>query len=329
MIKELKIYIDKEVAKTNRFVIVPHNGIDYDALASAIGFSLIAKKLKKQSCIVIDDPIYDIDHMLQTIIEQEKEKYSIINREKYLKIADLSNDMFVLTDVNKINRISLNNEITRSDKVIIIDHHDEDEKTVKSDCKCINSKASSASEMMVKLLGLYKVKISREEAQYLLAGIYLDTAHLTKNVEAETARIVSKLLEYGASMNKVTDLFVEDFYSDRRIQELVGKAQFDTYTTATILASEGYYTKEELAKAADYLLKYKVDASFVCGQINDRTIGISARAKANINVGDVMHELGGGGNQYSAATQIKDSSIEEIGRQLKKVIKPSCYINKN
>lgn len=182
--------------------------------------------------------------------------------------------------------------------------------------------------MMVRLLCLYKIKITKEVAQYLLAGIYLDTNKLTKNVSADTMKAVTKLLENGADMNRVTDLFVEDFKSDRRVQDLVGKAQIDIYTIATILASEeDEYTKEELDKAADYLLKYNVDASFVVGNIGDGTIQVSARSKEKVNVGSVMQQLGGGGNQFSAATKVQNTSIEQVGYSLQKIIKPACYIN--
>lgn len=328
-IKNLKVNLEQKILQTNKVVIVPHNGVDYDALASSIGLSLISKKLKRESVIVIDDPIYKIDHMVQSIIEEEREKHSIINRERYLQMLD-SDDLFILTDVNKSYLVSLKEEMKRKDKVIIIDHHAEDEHTISSDCKLINPTVSSASEILVSLLCAYKIKVTPAIAQYLLAGIYLDTNKLTKNVSAATTKAVTKLLESGASINRVTDLFVEDFYSDRRVQELVSKAQIDTYTIATILANEeDEYTKEELAKAADYLLKYKVDASFVVGNIGDNTISISARSKEKVDVGSVMKQLNGGGNQYSAATKIMDSTIEEEGKRLQKIIKPSFYVDKN
>lgn len=328
-IKNLKVNLEQKILQTNKVVIVPHNGVDYDALASSIGLSLISKKLKKESVIVIDDPIYKIDHIVQSIIDVEKDIHSIINRERYLQMLDY-NDLFILTDVNKSYMISLKEEIKRKDKVIIIDHHEEDENTIESDCKLINPTVSSASEIIVSLLCAYKIKVTPAVAQYLLAGIYLDTNKLTKNTSPATTMAVTKLLGSGASMNRVTDLFVEDFQSDRRVQELVSRAQFDTYTIATILANEDdEYTKEELAKAADYLLKYKIDASFVVGNIGDNTISISARSKEKVDVGSVMKQLNGGGNQYSAATKITDSTIEEEGKRLQKIIKPSFYVDKN
>ena len=128
-------------------------------------------------------------------------------------------------------------------------------------------------------------------------------------------------------MNVVTDLFSEDFNSDRRVQELVSRAKFTNISLATIVADDKEeYTREELAKAEDYLLKYKVDAAFAVGNIGDNTVSISARSREKVNVGDVMHELEGGGNQFSGATKLKDITSEEAGKKLIKVLTPPFYI---
>ena len=65
----------------------------------------------------------------------------------------------------------------------------------------------------------------------------------------------------------------------------------------------------------DYLLNYGVDASFAIGNIDEDLISISARSKEKVNVGDVMHELEGGGNQFSGATKLTDCSIEEAEKR--------------
>lgn len=175
----------------------------------------------------------------------------------------------------------------------------------------------------------FKIKPTPEVANYLLAGIYLDTNKLTKNVNPETMKIVAKLLEYGANMNYVTDLFTEDFISDRRVQDLVSKAKITTYSIAIALAdSDCEYTKEELAKVADYLLKYRVDAAFSIGNIGENVIAISARSKEKVNVSYIMKQLNGGGHPYSAATRLTDCSIEEAGKRLQKIIEPIYYIEK-
>lgn len=327
-IKKLKIYLDslENSESKGNLIIVPHNNVDFDAIASAIGFSLIAKKLNKEPFIIVNDCLYDIDQGVHLIINEAKKCLPIINRDKYLQFRSDS-DLIVLVDVNKKYLISLNEDIEDNDKVIIIDHHDTDDCTVHSDYQYVDTSMSSTSEIVMKLLLAYKIKPSSVIANYLLAGIYLDTNRLSKNVTSETTKIITKLLECGASMNVVTDLFSEDFNSDRRVQELVSRAKFTNISLATIVADDKEeYTREELAKAADYLLKYKVDAAFAVGNIGDNTVSISARSREKVNVGDVMHELEGGGNQFSGATKLKDITSEEAGKKLIKVLTPPFYI---
>ena len=326
-IKDLKVNLESKILQSEKVVIVPHLGVDFDAIGSAIGLSLIVKKLKKASIILVDDPNYKIDYGVKLIMDESKKDYPIITKEKYLQQAS-SDDLFILTDVNKDYLIALKDMLNDKNKVIIIDHHEEDKSTISTEDKYINTKCSSASEIVCRLLSLCKIKVPSDVANYLLAGIYLDTNKLTKNISSDTMKVVATLIEYGADINKVTDWFVEDFNSDRRIQELVSKAQITTYSIATVLAEEGIeYTREELAKVADYLLKFKVDAGFAIGNIGDNTISISARSKGRLNVGQIMQELEGGGNQYSAATKIQNETLEEVNNRLIKAIKPTYYTN--
>lgn len=324
-IKNLKVNLEQKILESENVIIVPHNRIDFDAIGSGLGLAMISKKLKKNAHIVVNDPPHEIDHGVQRLIEEAKRDFSIINKDKYIQIAQPS-DLFLLTDVNKEYLISLSDQLEK-ERTIVIDHHDEDDKTVKAFEKHIDTSVSSASEIIAKLMCLYKMKPTPEVANYLLSGIYLDTNNLRKNVSSETMKTVAKLLECGANMNYITSLFTEDFASDRHIQELVGKAQFTNISIATVLGDEKEkYTCEELAKAADYLLKFNPDAAFAIGNIGEGVISISARSKERVNVGCIMQEMGGGGNQFSAAAKITNSTIEETGKKLMKIIHPPCYI---
>lgn len=324
-IKKLKATIEEKVPEATNVVIVPHNGIDFDAIGSALGLSLVVEKFKKPVYIIIDDPNYKIDYGVQLVIDSIKKDFMIIDRDKYLKIA-IEEDLFILTDVNKSYLVGLKEELKNPDKIIIIDHHDEDSNTIESNNKYIDSNISSASEIITKLLCASKVKVPAQIAEYLLAGICLDTNKLTKNVSSDTMKITAKLLELGADMNRVNELFAEDFNSDRRVQDLVSKAQFLTFSIAIVNGDENVeYTKEELAKVADYLLKYKTDAAFAIGNIGEGVLSISARSKGRVNAGEIMEELSGGGNKYSGATKLTDCTIEEANKRLVKQILPPCY----
>lgn len=324
-IKNLKLNIEQKVLGTKRVVIVPHNRIDFDAIGSALGLAVIVKKMNAEPLIVVNDDINKMQRGIQTIMADVRDNYRILTRDEYLAEMD-KDDLVILTDVNKRGMVSIGDNVDNPDRTIIIDHHDMDDTTIKSDATFVDEKVSSASEIVARLMSCLKVKCPNEIANYLLAGIYLDTNHMSKNVSNDTYLAAAKLASYGANVNRVNDLFLEDFDSDRRVQDLVNRVEMVTYTIATILADEGVtYTPEELAKAADYVLKYGVDASFAVGKVDDGVVHVSARSPENINVGEVMKTLGGGGNPASGAARIEGSSIEEVGKSLRKVLEPTGY----
>ena len=327
-VKDLRVNLESKILSCKKVVIVPHNRIDFDAFASAIGISLIADKLKKHSVIVMDDPAYNIDSSIKNVIDGARNKYHIINKEKYLSEKN-NDDLIILTDTNKSNLICLEEEIKKidSNNIVVIDHHDKGEKTVKTNNIYIDCKSSSASEIIVKLLNSFKIKLTPEAANYLLAGIHLDTNRLTKNTTSDTFKIIAKLMENGANNAMIDEWFKKDFESDKKVSELFSKANIYKYSFAIVLAEETcIYTQEELAKVSDKLLKYGVDAAFAIGKVEENLISISARAKERVNVGKVMDALGGGGNKHSAATKITNESIEEVGKKLVKLIKPPHII---
>ena len=324
-IKNLKLNIEQRVLGAKRVVIVPHNRIDFDAIGSALGLAVIVKKMNAVPIIVVNDKINEMQRGIQIIMDDVSKNYEIVTRDEYLSMKE-DDDIYILTDVNKRNMVSIGDVIDDPDRTIILDHHNMDENTIPSNVVHIDEHLSSVSEIVTRLMCLFRCKCPNEIATYLLAGIYLDTNHMSKNVGDDTFVACSKLTSMGANLNRMNDLFLEDFTSDRRVQDLVNKVDLVTYTIAMILADENIvYTLEELAKAADYVLKYGVDASFAIGNIGDGIVQVSARSPENINVGEVMKELGGGGNQNSGAARVSDSNVEEVGKRLRKVLEPTGY----
>ena len=49
---------------------------------------------------------------------------------------------------------------------------------------------------------------------------------------------------------------------------------------------------------------------------------VSARSRGVVNVGEIMSQMGGGGNEYGAATRIENADINEVRLTLEKVIRP-------
>lgn len=322
-IKNLKVNFESKVLDSNKVIILPHKVADFDAIGSAIGLSLAVRKLDKNPVIIVDDKPGELDRGVTAIIKEAKEEFTIINKCKYLQEKE-DNELYVLTDVNKSERIALTEEV-KSKNSMIIDHHATGETTVKSKHKYIDTKSSSASEIITRLLLNMKIKIPSTVANYLLAGIYLDTNRFKTKVNKYTFKMADKLTAFGANPNHVMDWFKEDFDSERRVQEIINSNRPIVFKFSALTANnEELVTQKELAQALDNI-NAVADADFAIGRISDDTIKISARSKEKVNVDLVMKEFGGGGSDTSAGVSIKGDDVEAVRKKLELVLRPKYY----
>ena len=52
--------------------------------------------------------------------------------------------------------------------------------------------------------------------------------------------------------------------------------------------------------------------SILIFQLNENTVGLSARSTGDLNVQVIMEALGGGGHQNVAGAQVKDAALADI-----------------
>lgn len=324
--KDLKEVLEEKIQMCDKVLIVPHISPDFDALASSVGLVNICKKFGKESYILINDNEHDMSNSVKEMIFDIKEQYKVINLEQYLDVHN-DNDLMIATDVNKDYRVAIKDYLNKFKTKIIIDHHDVDKETIKTNLKYINTSISSASEIVAKLLTYMNIKYDDKCATYLYAGLILDTDHFRKiNPSADTLNVASKLIKKGANIAYVNDLFKVDLEEDRKIHQLLSTTKMQYYSYGIAASEEQEYTKENLAIAADQILNYGSDASFAIGMLDSNTVGVSGRSNGNINIGNVLKLLGGGGNAMSGATVIENTNVEEVTKKLKLVLTPGNNI---
>lgn len=331
-IKELKSKLENEIKKSSHVFIIGHNGLDLDVIGSAIGLYKLANYYKKPASIIINDEPSRIDSSTKKVIDDCSSTYSIINKDTALEMVN-STSLLILTDVNKINMISLENDVYKFKKIIIIDHHTENENTVKTNDKFIREDISSACEIVAKILNTSKIPYDSNVANYLLAGINLDTKRFKQNVTEDTHDTAEKLLHHGADTDYVNNLFLEEFESFCRISNLIINGTVIKKYSDSLLAPiqvsftldrnnpETIYRKEDCAKAADRMMKFNgVDASFVLGFVEPGIVHISARSTKKVNVGTIMSKMHGGGNPQSAGGRIQSNNLLSLENELMDVI---------
>lgn len=288
----------------NQVYLTTHMSADYDAIASLGAIGLICKKLKKAPYIIVDQRDYDnLPNDRTEMFEKLKEKFVVINRQDF-ENNKVENSLLITVDVNKAFMTPMKNNYKDFEKIVIIDHHTEDENTIKTKNKLIIKNVSSCSEIMFWLLKKYKIKPSDPSYYtFLLTGIMLDTNEGKKNVYPSTDLCKSELRIRGADDLVASSYFSLDFEEDRKVHRLINETVWKTLRYGIIVGNNEEYTKEEIAKAADYLLKYTCEASIVCAKNKDGSYDVSARSnRGNVDIALLMHELnGGGGNMNSAS----------------------------
>lgn len=327
MLKKLKTMLEADISQASKIFIVGHNEPDFDSIGSAIGLQVLCKHFKKEAYIIINDADIDLEPGVKHIIDNNKSNYNIITMQEYQNLKD-DNSTLIMTDVNKDYLICVKNNLSDFKNIIIIDHHDQDDHTVKTDNKYIDIKVSSASEMVAQILNSHRCRYSKDVATFLLSGIVLDTKRYIKNTSSKTHDVVEKLMNKGANVDYVNELFLVEFDEDRKINDLIfngtifQKYEYSVFQTHNISftlnrnAPCTIYRRDEIAKAADKMLKYRVDAAFVLGYTKDGAVTISARSKNNIDVGKIMSHMNGGGNPVNAGTKVISNNILNIEKNL-------------
>jgi c-di-AMP phosphodiesterase-like protein len=201
--------------------------------------------------------------------------------------------------------------LTRSDKLVVIDHHRRTEEFIENaTLTYMEAYASSASELITEILqysGGDKKDIDKFEAEALLAGITVDTNRFSIRTGVRTFEAASWLRRMGADTANVRQFFQTDMDSLKLRSRIVSGATMPVPGIA-IAKCEGKYADVQVinSRAADEMLNIKgVKASFVVGENEEGLTAVSARSLGDINVQTIMEKLGGGGNLTKAGAQIE------------------------
>lgn len=332
-VKNIKDLLKVITSTSSKVFIVGHLRADLDSLASAIGLQTLCEALGKDAYIVLEEPENTMEPIVKKIREEKTSFHNIIGIEGFELLFD-SDSALIVTDTNKEEQISVKSYLGDFKEIIIIDHHHTGESTIKNAKMYIpisteegqtpKVKVSSASEIVAQLLLQARVECDKDVYTYLYGGIFLDTNRFDKNVGEKTHDITHKLCAKGADTFAVKELFLADFDEDKIINDLMFNGtllkayEYDTFNNYTIgftLNREKpttIYSKEQIAKAADRMMQYRIEAEFAMGYIDDDVVKVSARSKGKIDVGKVMEYLGGGGNSQSAATEIQGLPIATL-----------------
>ena len=307
------------IKESDNVVIMGHLHSDMDAIGSALGIYSLAKSLKKEAKIVIEETGIGIENFLETAKQIEEYQNVFINKSKSIEITN-EKTLLVVVDTNKKNYVEVPELLEKTNKIVVIDHHRRSTDYIENSVLTFHEVyASSASELVTEILEYapLKVELTSLEMDALYAGITLDTKEFTFKTGVRTFEAAAYLRKCGVDIIKVKKWFQSDLETYKIIADIVSKAEIiNDHIAISIYENENDNANIIAAKAADELLTIGgITASFVLGKMENK-VYISGRSIGDINVQLILEKLGGGGHITLAGAQLEDITLEDAKKEL-------------
>ncbi len=316
---ENKNKLDEYIDSASNIYIMGHRYLDLDAIGASVGIYEYVKSRGKKPVILINDRRFEKG--VKKVLDSINNTFTI-KRTKKIKSRINNKSLLIIVDTNKEYLLQDPSIMDLFEQVIVIDHHDTNGQTISDGLLIVDRNASSTCEMITDLIDYEKLEISKEVATIILSGIVLDTNNYVIKTTTDTFRTSYILSKYGADSQYVQYLLKQDLKKYLARQKVVTNVKQIKKVALTSGKSNVVYRREDLAKIADTLLQFdKIEASFVVGKLDDKSIGISARSLGRINVGKLLERFNGGGDEFEAGASIKNTTIKNIEEELKEIIK--------
>lgn len=309
------------IRESSKVYIIGHKNPDMDCFGSAVGLASVVKQLGIGCKIILNNDITAIGYFLNKLNKESKYDDLFISVEEAKNDLD-AQTLVIIVDVHNKSYVADLSLVDKVQRKVIIDHHRRSPDMIEHDIlNYIEVYASSTSEMVTEIIQYMvdKPKLTRTEAEGLLAGIFMDTKGFSFKTGVRTFDAASFLKSLGADPIEIKKMFTDDLEDYLLIAETIKSAEVRDNTAIAITPKN--IDTVIIAKAADELLNISgISVSFVLGEVNN-DIYISGRSVGDINVQVVLEALGGGGHMNIAGVKISNKTIEEVIVELKEVMK--------
>ncbi len=308
------------IDQSSNVIIMGHRIGDMDSLGASIGLYSIAKSRGKKAYIVLNTINYALKNMHERM-KSENPQYieSLIDTETALSLAD-QNTLCIVLDTHRGSYTEAPELLNKIEKVVLIDHHRRSEEYIENTLlDYIEPYASSTCELVSEIIQYMDdhIKLTKFEADSLMAGIIVDTNSFTFKTGVRTFEAASFLRRNGADTVDVKEFFNESLDSMKKKTEIIEKSEIVFGDVAISYIDDLDENSNVIAaQSADELLTIKdVKASFVLVR-NKEYINISGRSMGQINVQIIMEFLGGGGHLNMAGAQIQTTDMDKAKLEL-------------
>ncbi len=316
-IRSIALAMQELIENSDQVFLMGHRFGDLDSVGSACGLAGAVRLMQKRAYVVVNRQSCLAAQLIERMQQCPDGPQFIEPVDALAQVTD--NSLLIIVDTHNKDILESVDLYHAARYVIVIDHHRKNVNFIENAVIFHHEPyASSASEMVTEIIQYFRLdtEISAAYADALLAGIMLDTKNFVMRTGVRTFEAAAYLRKIGADTVQVKALFSNTISMYSMRAQIVAHAELYRNNAISAVKLQDKNARVLASQAADELLSIQgVEASFVL-YLEETGVGISARSMGNVNVQVIMEQLGGGGHQTMAATQLRGCTIQEAKEQL-------------
>lgn len=319
----------KLIQRSKNILINIHKNPDLDSFAAAFSMNRLIESFGKSVVIISPQPVKKFTDFF---IDFDKIKVIDFSQFNFSRL-----DLLLILDSSSFDRVTGDKQIALPKiSYFVIDHHEGNR--FEKENKLVDTSASAAAEIIYKLFLDWRVKIDRQTATMLLAGILGDTVCLKypKNPQKAMA-VLAELLGKGADYQQIIDQVYDQM--ELPFVKLIGKFLEGMAVEKTksgrrfVWSAVSYEQYRQFGKmkgareaAADMFFRSirGVDFGMAIVEAAPGKLEISFRSKPGVDVSLIGRSFGGGGHRQAAGATI-EGNFYTVVKKVVNMIKCTTY----
>lgn len=313
------------IKQSSNVLIMGHTDMDMDALGSSLGMMAICEWCGKPAQIIYTPKRAEKKTRMafQSAFSRDAlDKMTVTPEAALSQLKDST--LVIIVDISVPALTMAPKVLDAATKVMVIDHHRRgDQFPERPVLSYIEPSAASASELIVEMIRYAsanpRIELKPSYATIMLSGIFMDSNYFKSNKTGmRTFEAAEILKSYGADNTIADDYLKEEFEEYTLVNKIVSTIQTPYYGVVYCVSDDrDVVERSTLGKVCNQLMQLKgINACFVIGRTDDKTVRLSARSDGTVNVQMLCEKLGGGGHFSMAATAMSGTSSEPMVKNL-------------
>jgi tRNA nucleotidyltransferase (CCA-adding enzyme) len=304
-------------------VITTHLNADFDAMASMVA----ARKLYPNAILSFPG---SQERNLRDFFIRSSFYFMDFTRAKQVPIEEIKR--LILVDTRQASRIGKFAEAAADGKVDIhiYDHHPDSPDDVHGSLEVVEPLGSTTA-ILTRILKERGVHLTPQEATVLALGIFEDTGCFTfTSTTPQDFEAAAYLVDQGADLNVVSEIITRELNAEQvaLLNDLLEHStSFHVGGIEVVIArtTAPEYVPDFAVVAHKLMDMENIQVLFALAQMEDRVFVVGRSRLPEVDVADILSELGGGGHSYAASAAVKDKPLAQVEEKLRQILQTRVH----